>query len=149
MRDTFLVSAKRAGDLMRRSHYSAFPWTVANFAARLIGAFLWVLSVFQFRCSTILMQLPEPAATDYCKISFTLPNSSAALEEPMPRFQTVFAARERPGAFRYDGRVDAAIAFGDKTPSIECMIRDISQTGAMLEVDPSVLPDDFTLVFSR
>ncbi len=67
----------------------------------------------------------------------------------MPRFQTVFAARERRGAFRYDVRVKAAIAFDEKTPSIECMIRDISQTGALLEVDPSVLPDDFTLVFSR
>ncbi len=95
------------------------------------------------------MQLPELAATDYCKISFTLRSNSAALEEPMSRFQTVFAARERRGAFRYDVRVKATIAFGDKTPSIECVIRDISQTGAMLEVDPSVLPDDFTLVFSR
>jgi hypothetical protein len=65
----------------------------------------------------------------------------------MSRFQTVFAARERRGAFRYDVRVRASIADGE-APATECTIRDISQTGAMIEVDGDV-PDDFTLVFSR
>jgi hypothetical protein len=67
----------------------------------------------------------------------------------MPRFQTVFAARARRGAFRYDVRVKAGIALSDKTPQIECLIRDISQTGALLEVEPAVIADDFTLLFSR
>jgi len=67
----------------------------------------------------------------------------------MPRFQTVFAARERRGAFRYDVRVKAAIALSDKAPNIECLIRDISQTGALIEVEPAVIADDFTLLFSR
>ena len=67
----------------------------------------------------------------------------------MPRFQTVFAARERRGAFRYDVRVKAGIALSDKAPHIECLIRDISQTGALIEVEPAVIADDFTLLFSR
>ena len=67
----------------------------------------------------------------------------------MSRFQTVFAARERRGAFRYDVRVRAAIAVDDKSPTAECTIRDISQTGAMIEVESGHVPDDFTLVFSR
>lgn len=65
----------------------------------------------------------------------------------MSRFQTVFAARERRGAFRYDVRVRAAIVDGAASPA-ECTIRDISQTGALIEVEGEV-PDDFTLVFSR
>ena len=68
----------------------------------------------------------------------------------MPRFQTVFAARERRGAFRYDVRVKAGLALDHKSPRVDCVIRDISQTGAMIEVETaSVLPDEFTLVFSR
>jgi PilZ domain-containing protein len=68
----------------------------------------------------------------------------------MARFQTVFAARERRGAFRYDVRVKASLALDHKTPSIECVIRDISQTGARIEVDSAaILAEEFTLVFSR
>ena len=67
----------------------------------------------------------------------------------MSRFQTVFAARERRGAFRYDVRVRAAIAADDASASLECTIRDISQTGALIEVESADVPDDFTLVFSR
>lgn len=67
----------------------------------------------------------------------------------MPRFQTVFAARERRGAFRYDVRVRAAIQADAKAPPVECTIRDISQTGAMIELEGAEVPDDFTLVFSR
>ena len=67
----------------------------------------------------------------------------------MSRFQTVFAARERRGAFRYDVRVRAAIAGDPGTPHRECTIRDISQTGAMIEFEDGEVPDDFTLVFSR
>jgi hypothetical protein len=68
----------------------------------------------------------------------------------MARFQTVFAARERRAAFRYDVRVKAGLALDDKTPSIECVNRGISQTGARIEVDStSILAEEFTLVFSR
>jgi hypothetical protein len=67
----------------------------------------------------------------------------------MPRFQTAFAARERRGAFRYDVRVRAAITIDPKAPPVECTIRDISQTGALIEVEGVEVPDDFTLVFSR
>ena len=68
----------------------------------------------------------------------------------MPRFQTVFAALERRGAFRYDVRVKAGIALDHKTPSIDCVIRDISQTGARLEAEgAAILAEEFTLVFSR
>jgi hypothetical protein len=55
----------------------------------------------------------------------------------MARFQTVFAARERRGAFRYDVRVKAGLALDHKTPSIECVIRDISREHrGRLHVDP-------------
>ena len=67
----------------------------------------------------------------------------------MSRFQTVFAARERRGAFRYDVRVRAEITGDPGTPQLECTIRDISQTGAQIEVEEGDVPDDFTLIFSR
>ncbi len=67
----------------------------------------------------------------------------------MPRFQAVLAARERRGAFRYDVRVKAAITADPKAPPVECTIRDISQTAALIEFEGAEVPDDFTLVFSR
>ena len=67
----------------------------------------------------------------------------------MSRFQTVFAARERRGAFRYDVRVSAIIAPHETATNVPCMIRDISQTGAMIEVESGPIPNEFTLVFSR
>jgi len=67
----------------------------------------------------------------------------------MSRFQTVFAARERRGALRYDVRVSAVIASDEIATNVPCLIRDISQTGAMIEVEPGPLPADFTLAFSR
>ena len=67
----------------------------------------------------------------------------------MPRFQTVFAARERRGTFRYDVRVRAPITADPDAPPVECTIRDISQTGALIEFEGVEVPEDFTLVFSR
>ncbi len=67
----------------------------------------------------------------------------------MSRFQTVFAARERRGAFRYDVRVNAVISPDEAAANLPCLIRDISQTGALLEVESKSVPDEFTLVFSR
>jgi hypothetical protein len=67
----------------------------------------------------------------------------------MSRFQLVNAARERRDAFRYDVRVDAVIIASDNAPNLGCTIRDISQTGALIETDSDPLPDHFTLVFSR
>lgn len=67
----------------------------------------------------------------------------------MSRFQTVFAARERRRAPRYDVRVNAIIAPEENAPNLTCTIRDISQSGALLEVESGPLPEHFTLVFSR
>jgi hypothetical protein len=67
----------------------------------------------------------------------------------MSRFQTVFAARERRGAFRYDVRVRAEITGDPGAPHLECVIRDVSQTGAQIEVEEGEVPDDFTIVFAR
>mgnify|MGYP001619261097 CR=1 FL=1 len=67
----------------------------------------------------------------------------------MSRFQTVFAARERRGALRYDVRVSAIIVPNESTTSLPCMIRDISQTGAMIDLESGPVPSEFALVFSR
>ncbi len=67
----------------------------------------------------------------------------------MSRFQLVNAALERRNTFRYDVRVDAVISAADNAPTLGCTIRDISQTGALIETDSEPLPDHFTLVFSR
>ena len=54
------------------------------------------------------------------------------------------AARERRGAFRYGVRVRSAIAADPEAPSVECTIRDVSQTGALIEFEGVGVPEDFT-----
>lgn len=67
----------------------------------------------------------------------------------MGRFQTVLAARERRRARRYDVKVKALITTDDERAE-HCMIHDISQTGALLQVeDAAALEGDFTLTVSR
>lgn len=67
----------------------------------------------------------------------------------MGRFQTVLAARERRRARRYDVLVKALITTDDEGAEHHCMIHDISQTGALIEVENSENLRDFTLTVSR
>jgi hypothetical protein len=67
----------------------------------------------------------------------------------MGRFQTVLAARERRRARRYDVQVKALITTDDERAEQHCMIHDISQTGALIEVENAGGLDDFTLTVSR
>ena len=67
----------------------------------------------------------------------------------MGRFQTVFAVRERRKAHRYDVLVNASIAVDGATIPQRCMIHDISQTGALIELDNAENLDSFTLTFTR
>ena len=67
----------------------------------------------------------------------------------MGRFQTVLAARERRRARRYDVQVKALITMDDEGTERHCTIHDISQTGALIEVDDAESLQDFTLTVSR
>jgi hypothetical protein len=67
----------------------------------------------------------------------------------MGRFQTVLAARERRRARRYDVQVKALITTDDEGAERHCVIHDISQTGALLEVEDGDGLQDFTLTVSR
>jgi hypothetical protein len=67
----------------------------------------------------------------------------------MGRFQTVLAARERRRARRYDVQVKALITTDDQRAEHHCTIHDISQTGALIEVENAAELDDFTLTVSR
>ena len=66
----------------------------------------------------------------------------------MGRFQTVLAARERRRARRYDVQVKALITVNDASEQ-DCMIHDISQTGALISVENGGELEDFTLTVSR
>ena len=67
----------------------------------------------------------------------------------MGRFQTVQAARERRRSRRYDIKVKALITTDLEGAERHCTIHDISQTGALIEVDNVDGLDDFTLTVSR
>jgi len=67
----------------------------------------------------------------------------------MGRFQTVLAARERRRARRYDVQVKALITTDDDSAGLDCMIHDISQTGAFISVENAGELQDFTLTVSR
>lgn len=67
----------------------------------------------------------------------------------MGRFQTVLAARERRRARRYDVQVKALITTDDVGAERHCMIHDISQSGALIQVDDVDGLQDFTLTVSR
>lgn len=67
----------------------------------------------------------------------------------MGRFQTVFAVRERRKSHRYDVLVNASIAVDNETVPLRCKIHDISQTGALIEVENDENLDNFTLTFTR
>lgn len=67
----------------------------------------------------------------------------------MGRFQTMLAARERRRSRRYDVQVKALITTDDEGAEHHCTIHDISQTGALLEVDNAASLQDFTLTVSR
>jgi len=67
----------------------------------------------------------------------------------MGRFQTMLAARERRRSRRYDVQVTALITADDEAADRHCTINDISQTGALIEVDDAASLQDFTLTVSR
>lgn len=67
----------------------------------------------------------------------------------MGRFQAVLASRERRSARRYGVQVNAEIAADEQSPPQRCLIHDISQTGALIEVKDGDVVEDFTLTFSR
>jgi hypothetical protein len=67
----------------------------------------------------------------------------------MGRFQTVLAVRERRKTHRYDVLVNASIAVDDASLPQRCTIHDISQTGALIEVENAETLDNFTLTFTR
>ena len=67
----------------------------------------------------------------------------------MGRFQTVFAVRERRKSHRYDVLVNASISVDNESMPIRCMIHDISQTGALIELENAENLDNFTLTFTR
>lgn len=67
----------------------------------------------------------------------------------MGRFQTVLAARERRRARRYDVQVKALLTTDEKGAEHHCVIHDISQTGALIEVENGENLQDFTLTVSR
>jgi hypothetical protein len=67
----------------------------------------------------------------------------------MGRFQTMQAARERRRSRRYDVKVKAQITTDTEGAERHCVIHDISQTGALIEVDTLDGLDDFTLTVSR
>ncbi len=67
----------------------------------------------------------------------------------MGRFQAVQASRERRSARRYGVQVNALISVDEQSAPQRCVIHDISQTGALLEVKEGDVVEDFTLTFSR
>lgn len=67
----------------------------------------------------------------------------------MGRFQTVLAVRERRKSHRYDVLVNASIAVDSAAMPQRCLIHDISQTGALIEIDSGEIPENFTLTFTR
>lgn len=67
----------------------------------------------------------------------------------MGRFQTVLAVRERRKSHRYDVLVNASIAVDGVSMPQRCTIHDISQTGALIEIENAEGLDSFTLTFSR
>ncbi|HVZ52843.1 MAG TPA: PilZ domain-containing protein [Pseudolabrys sp.] len=67
----------------------------------------------------------------------------------MGRFQTVLAVRERRKTHRYDVLVSASITVDDASLPQRCTIHDISQTGALIEVENAEGLDSFTLTFTR
>jgi c-di-GMP-binding flagellar brake protein YcgR len=67
----------------------------------------------------------------------------------MGRFQTMLAARERRRSRRYDIKVKALITPEGESTEQHCTIQDISQTGALIEVDDAANLQDFTLTVSR
>lgn len=67
----------------------------------------------------------------------------------MGRFQTMLAARERRRSRRYDVQVKALITTDAEGAEQHCTIHDISQTGALIEVDNAGDLQDFTLTVSR
>jgi len=67
----------------------------------------------------------------------------------MGRFQTVLAVRERRKSHRYDVLVNASMTVDSESMPQRCMIHDISQTGALVEIESGEIPENFTLTFSR
>ena len=67
----------------------------------------------------------------------------------MGRFQTVLAARERRKARRYGVEVSALIKADDEAAERHCVIRDISQTGALITVEDGNSLKNFTLTVSH
>lgn len=67
----------------------------------------------------------------------------------MGRFQTVLAVRERRKTHRYDVLVNASIAVDDAALPQRCTIHDISQTGALIELENAENLENFTLTFTR
>ena len=67
----------------------------------------------------------------------------------MGRFQTVLAARERRKARRYNVEVQGFLKVDDEAVERQCMIQDISQTGALIAIEDGDSLEDFTLTVSR
>ena len=67
----------------------------------------------------------------------------------MGRFQTVLAARERRKARRYNVEVQGFLKVDDEPAERQCMIQDISQTGALITIEDGDTLEDFTLTVSR
>jgi len=80
---------------------------------------------------------------------FAMSQRARFLENGMGRFQAVLASRERRSARRYGVQVNAEIAADEQSPPQRCLIHDISQTGALIEVKDGDVVEDFTLTFSR
>jgi hypothetical protein len=57
---------------------------------------------------------------------------------------------DKRGARRHPLRYTAWIDPGDRTPSRRCMVADVSESGARIELDtPAELPKEFWLLLSR
>lgn len=67
----------------------------------------------------------------------------------MGRIQAMQAARERRRSRRYGVQVKALITTDKEGAERHCTIHDISQTGALIEIEDGADLQDFTLTVSR
>jgi hypothetical protein len=67
----------------------------------------------------------------------------------MGRFQNVLAASERRRGRRYGVKVKALITTDNEGAERHCTIHDISQSGALIEIENGESLQDFTLTVSR
>jgi mitochondrial fission protein ELM1 len=58
--------------------------------------------------------------------------------------------REQRKSVRVKVQCQAAMKTAEASPQVDCIVSDISQTGAKILIDPSVqLPQEFTLLLSQ